>query len=129
MNGASRRRIAKFIAARLVAGESPQRIAKVLAAYLVSARQVRQAELVIRDIETELMNHHSHLSVDVTSARKLTREAKTALITMLQAETGAATVELVENVDTDLLGGVVVRTPEAEMDTSLRKKLTRLKAI
>ena len=48
---------------------------------------------------------------------------------MLKLETGAKTVELSERIDGDLLGGVIVRTPEAEMDASLKKKLTRLRAI
>ncbi|MGE5309865.1 MAG: F0F1 ATP synthase subunit delta [Sphaerimonospora mesophila] len=129
MHKSSRRQIAKFVAAQLVAGEPVGRIAKVLAAYLSSNRQTRYRELIIRDIEAELMNAYGHLSVDVTSARQLTSEVKTALVAMLRAETGAKTVELRERVDSDLLGGVVVRTPEAEMDASLRKKLTRLKAI
>lgn len=129
MNSTSRRRIAKFIAAQLVAGESPKRIARVLAAYLSSNHQMRQSNLIIRDIETELVKNYQHLSVDITSARALTTETRDALVDMLKAETGAKTVELSERVDDDLLGGVIVRTPEAEMDASLKKKLTRLRAI
>ena len=129
MNSTSRRRIAKFIAAQLVAGESPRRIAKVLAAYLSSNHQMRQSELIIRDIETELANSYQHLSADIASARTLTTETRNALVAMLKLETGAKTVELSERVDGDLLGGVIVRTPEAEMDASLKKKLTRLRAI
>ncbi len=129
MNSTSRRRIATFIAAQLVAGESPKRIAKVLAAYLSSNHQMRQSGLIIRDIETELANNYRHLSVDIASARALTTETRDILVAMLKAETGAKTVELSERVDGNLLGGVVVRTPEAEMDASLKKKLTRLRAI
>lgn len=129
MHKSSRRQIAKFVAAQLVAGEPVGRIAKVLAAHLSLNRQTRYRELIIRDIEAELMNNYGHLSADVVSARALTTETRDILTNMLRAETGAKTVELRERVDSDLLGGVVVRTPEAEMDASLRKKLTRLKAI
>ena len=94
MNSTSRRRIAKFIAAQLVAGESPKRIARVLAAYLSSNHQMRQSNLIIRDIETELVKNYQHLSVDITSARALTTETRDALVDMLKAETGAKTVEL-----------------------------------
>lgn len=129
MSPTSRRRIAKFIAAQLVSGESPKRIARALAAYLSSNHQIRQSGLIVRDIEAELISSHSHLSADIVSARALTTETRDILIKMLKAKTGATTVELSEQVDSNLLGGVVVRTPEAEMDASLRKKLTRLKAI
>lgn len=129
MNPTSRRLVAKFIARQLANGESPARVAKVLAAYLVSNRQTRQCELIIRDIETELLDKYGHLSARVSSARKLDDAARKKMIAVLKTYTGAQTVELDETVDQNLLGGVIVSTPEAEMDASLRKKITRLKAI
>ena len=129
MSLASRRRVAKFIAKQLAGGESVSRISKILAAYLVDNKQRRQVDLFLRDIETELANEYGHLAADVTAARKLTSETKRALAEMLQRETGAKKVELIEDIDPELLGGVVVKTPEAELDASLKTKLTRLKAI
>lgn len=129
MNSTSRRRVAKFVATQLINGESSSRVAKVLAAYLVSNREKRQIELVIRDIESELLKSHSYLSANVSSAHKLTSEARESLIEMLKNETGAEMVELSEELDESLIGGVIVRTPEAEMDSSVKSKLTRLKAI
>ncbi len=129
MSLASRRRVAKFIAKQLAGGESVSRISKILAAYLVDNKQRRQVDLFLRDIETELANEYGHLAADVTAARKLTSETKRALAEMLQRETGAKNVELIEDIDPELLGGVVVKTPEAELDASLKTKLTRLKAI
>ena len=129
MSLASRRRVAKFIAKQLAGGESVSRISKILAAYLVDNKQRRQVDLFLRDIETELANEYGHLAADVTAARKLTSETKRALAEMLQRETGAKKVELIEDIDPELLGGVVVKTPEDELDASLKTKLTRLKAI
>lgn len=129
MNSISRRRVAKFIAKQLANGESVSRTAKVLAAYLVDNKQKRQLNLFVRDIETELANEYGHLAADITAARKLTTETKRALSEMLQRETGVKSVELIETIDPQLIGGVVVKTPEAELDTSLKTKLTRLKAI
>jgi F-type H+-transporting ATPase subunit delta len=129
VNSISRRRVAKFIAKQLANGESVSRTAKVLAAYLVDNKQKRQLNLFVRDIETELANEYGHLAADITAARKLTTETKRALSEMLQRETGVKSVELIETIDPQLIGGVVVKTPEAEFDTSLKTKLTRLKAI
>jgi F-type H+-transporting ATPase subunit delta len=129
MQGMSRRRVAIFIADQLAKGESPQRVAKVLAAYLVENKRIRDAGLLLRDIETALLRRHNHLVADVTSARKLSSEMLAGLREMLVRETDADTAEIVEQIDADLIGGMIVRTPDAEMDTSLRTKLTRLKAI
>ncbi|MCL2451337.1 F0F1 ATP synthase subunit delta [Candidatus Saccharibacteria bacterium] len=129
MQNPSRRRIAKFIADQLMSGESVQRVAKVLAAWLVESRQTRTSELVLRDIETALLNDHKFLAADVSSARELSHETIASLREMLAAETGAQKVEIIPQVDENLVGGVIVRTPDAEMDASLRTKLRKLRAI
>ena len=113
MSSQSRRQVAKFIARQLHEGESSQRIAKVLAAYLVEAKQQRQADLLLRDIRTELLESYNHLSADVISARKLTDETRESVMKLLRAETGAKNIELTESVDADLIGGVIIQAPEA----------------
>lgn len=129
MSSQSRRQVAKFIARQLHEGESSQRIAKVLAAYLVEAKQQRQADLLLRDIRTELLESYNHLSADVISARKLTDETRESVMKLLRAETGAKNIELTESVDADLIGGVIIQAPEAELDASLKSKLTKLRAM
>jgi F0F1-type ATP synthase delta subunit len=129
MNATSRRRVARFVADQLADGEPAARLAQVLAAYLVENRQTRLADLLIRDIETALLSRHKHLAADVVAARKLSSLVRQDLVNMLKAATNAATVELVENEDPALLGGIIVRTPEAELDASLRTKLTKLRSI
>jgi len=129
MQNQSRRRVAKYIAGRLAGGESPQRIAKILAAYLVMSKQTRLTDLVLRDIETEILRDHGHLVTKVISARKLSNETRAELIKMLRREVNAKTVELLETIDENLIGGIVIHTPEAELDASLKTRLTRLKAI
>lgn len=129
MHNPSRRQVAKFIAQQLANGESPARVAKVLAAYLSENNQTRNWELLLRDIETALLNEHKFLAADVISARKLSAESLDNLREMLLKETGAKKVEIIPEIDEKLVGGVIVRTPEAEMDASLRAKLTKLRAI
>ena len=129
MNPASRRRVAQFIARQLADGESVSRVTKVLAAYLVDNKQRREANLILRDIEVELAREHGHLTVDVTSARNLGAETRKALLEMLKSESNVKNIELIESVDPGLIGGVIVRTPEAELDASLKTKLTKLMAI
>ena len=129
MQNPSRRRVAKFVADQLADGESPARLARVLAAYLASSKQLWAVELILRDIESALLRSHKFLAADVTSARRLSRETLDELVKMLKSETGAQKVELIENINSDLVGGVVVRTPEAELDASLLNKLRKLRTV
>jgi F-type H+-transporting ATPase subunit delta len=129
MKGQSRRRVAQFIADKLATGESVSQAAKILAAWLVDGRRVRDADLLLRDIESELLLRHGHLAVNVISARELSASIRSALSSQMEALSDAKTIEILPEVDTSLLGGLIVRTPDAEMDASLRTKLDRLRTI
>lgn len=125
----SRRKIAQFLADALANGESPKRVAKVLISYLAESKQLRMVELYMRDIQTELANRHGHVAAEVISARKLSSDVRQNLIKLVRDETDAKTVELMETIDEELIGGVLLRTPDAEMDNSVAKTLTKLRSI
>lgn len=126
-NKVSRRVLARTIAAKLLAEpKNRSHWLKVTAAYLVEHHMAEDVDLIINDIAHELNLQSGHLLVSVTSARKLAESAKTELTAMLKSTTGAKHVELTERVDPDLLGGLVVRTPDQQMDISVRTKLKQL---
>ena len=128
----SRRDIVRVVTQRLI--DEPQNrgqwIAR-LAAYIVSHNMVNQADLLINDIAHQLHQQAGLLTVEVTSARALTEEVRQSLREMLQRETGDVTKQVVlhETTDQALLGGFVARTPDAEIDASVRTKLTKLTAL
>lgn len=45
---------------------------------------------------------------------------------MLKKATGAQNVELSETVEPELIGGVVIRTPQLELDASVKRRLTQI---
>lgn len=126
----SRRVIARTIAAKLL--EEPKErkhwIA-VLAAYLVDANRVDELDLVVNDIAHELFEQRGELLVDVTSARPLTEQVRAELKALLKESTGAKQVDLSEQVDPAVLGGLIARTPDAQLDVTVRTKLRQLAAI
>lgn len=126
----SRRSIARTIAAKLVAEPSRRQFwIEVLAAYLVEQNRVAEADLIINDIENELYEQDGQLLVRTVSARPLTDEVRSELIGLLTDKTKARQVILNESVDPTLLGGLVARTAQAELDTSVRTTLNRLATI
>jgi F-type H+-transporting ATPase subunit delta len=121
----SRRKLATYIADQLLAGKKDA--IKQLAAYLVDAGRMKEAELIVRDIESALMAR-GVVVADVASAHSLSAKTTKALESFVKQSTGAKTVELRSIVDEQLLGGVKVAVPGAEMDATLRRKLMTLKA-
>jgi F-type H+-transporting ATPase subunit delta len=125
--GASRRALARVVAGRLSAdGADGKRVMLELAAYLVQNRQVEDADLIINDVADELYLQSGRLVVEVTCAHPLTDDARQRLTGYLQSETGAKSVELHEMVDESLIGGLIAKTPSAELDVSVRNTLRQL---
>lgn len=131
MNGkTSRRIIVRATVEQLLAHPSRQaHIMKELAAYLLEQKMVDDVDLVINDLTRELAARSGTMLVTVTSAHSLNDVVRKELTQSLQKATGATDVVLSETVDTDLLGGLIARTPDAELDLSVRTKLKRLSAI
>lgn len=120
----SRRKIATYFANELVAGRD---ITKALAAYLIEAKRIREADLVVRDIEAALSDL-GVLLADVASSRELASETSHAITTFLKQTTGAKDVHIRSHVDPYLLGGVRIDTPGKRLDTTLRHRLNQLTA-
>jgi F-type H+-transporting ATPase subunit delta len=91
--------------------------------------QASDLDLFVNDLAYELHEQSGHLFVDVTSARKLTEAVRSELKHTLQDATGARHIELSEHVDPTLLGGLIARTPDAELDASVRTKLKQLASL
>ncbi len=126
----SRRILARTVAARLLAApEKRARTIKSLAAYLVEHKMADDADLVLNDIARELLLQNGQLSATVTSARPLTDAVRRELVQILKASTGARSVDLSEQTDPGLLGGLVARTADRMLDTSVRTTLKHLATI
>lgn len=126
----SRRIIVRATAEQLLAHPTRQaHIMKELAAYLLEQKMVNDVDLVINDLIRELADVSGTMLVSVTSAHSLSDAVRKELTQSLQKATGATDVVLSETIDTDLLGGLIARTPDAELDLSVRTKLKRLSAI
>lgn len=121
----SRRKLAAFTTERLLAGDKTA--IKQLAAYLVETRRTRELPLVVRDIETALADR-GVVVADVTTATPLSETAAKAIRAFVAGEFNGADVQLRVSEDASLLGGAKVHMPGSELDTTIRRKLTTLRA-
>lgn len=125
----SRRKIVIALVDMLEKGESVDRVAKILAAYLVESNQTRSAELYLRDIEFSLAQRFGIVTAYVHSARQLNRKTEEQIEQLLKTTTNAKEIEMIKIENPSLIGGVVIRTVDAELDGSVRTKLQKLRSI
>jgi len=121
----SRRKLADYYAGEILAGHED--VVPQLAAYLMETNRLREVELITRDIEAALARR-GVVVAEVASAHALTEATKDAVVAYLKKVTSAAQVEVKELVEPDLLGGVRLKVPGAEMDATLKRKIMKLRA-
>ena len=103
-----------------------KRAAQQVASYLISSGRSKEIDLVIRQVESRL-SKGGRMVARVSSAHKLDADQQRSIIKLVkQLREDIESVEVINKVDPSLLGGVVIRTPEMEVDVSLRGRLNRL---
>lgn len=126
----SRQYLARVVTEKLLA--EPKRRTewlRALAAYVVEHKMVEDIDMLVNDIAHELYKQAGVLTVEVTSAQKLSKDVRASLEQFLRDRTDAQQVDIHESVDAELLGGFVARTPDAELDASVQARLRKLAAV
>jgi len=118
----SRRSLASYAVSQIETGVSTEHVLDELAAYLVSAGREREADLVVRSIEDEFAARGTII------ARVMTAEPLTeALRGQIAERIGGQKVHLDEKVDSSVLGGVRIETPDQTFDGTIKRKLLTLR--
>lgn len=119
----SRRKLARYVAERLMNNDVT--VVDEVAALLSHEKRQREVDLLVRDIQAELAERGLTVAT-VESARALTNEARSAIMTLLKKP--QTIVQLSEVVRPELIGGFKLRTPTATLDATIAKKLNDLRA-
>ena len=97
-----------------------------VAAWLKDAKSTRQMNYLVQDIATKLAEAN-YVFVVITTARPLNDESRTTILTFLRQQYDDTTqFEIVERIDTSLIGGVLIDTPKGSLDASVKSKLIRM---
>ena len=123
---ASRSQVAEVLAGRITDGSAEERATAVkqAAAWLVSTGRGRQVGYLARDVAA-VLERRGYALVRVITARELSSEARREIESYIKSLTGAEKLELVTEVDPSLVGGVVIETPSARLDASVKQKLQK----
>lgn len=123
----SRRRMAEHMADRLVAGDDSRSVLLELAAYLKDSRRIKEGVLIVRDIERALLSR-GVVVAKVTSARPLKQGSLEGIKQFIASHYGVKTVYVRELIDASAIGGFKVSTPDKELDRTLSKYVSTIKA-
>ncbi len=123
----TRRKIATYIAAELAAGKPSAPLLHQAAAYLVDHKRTNQVDQLVRDIQAVMARDHGVVLTEVVSARELSSGIVADIKQFVMDAENAKQVEVSVVVDPSLLGGVIIRTPRSELDSTVRKQLNELR--
>lgn len=119
----ARRKIAAFVANKLVTGVPADVAIKEAAAYLIETKRTNERELLVRDIE-DILAEKGIVVADVTSAYPLSDALRSEISTLI----GAKELHLRESTDAAVLGGVRINMPGARFDGTIQRKINALRA-
>ena len=129
MKSVSRRKLAKYAAEQILAGNDV--VLEEIAALLIYEKHEREVDLLVRDIEAELAEN-GEIVASVESARALDdntrRKIEQFLAAVASDKNSKPKVSLRESIDPTLIGGFKLQTPTATLDATVSKKLNDLRA-
>ena len=112
---------------RLVSQSKNQKhLAKEIAGYLVETHQIQESEALIRNI-TSLRQEQGMVEATVTTAFPVSAPLENQLKTIIKSEYPHATqISLYNQVEPEVLSGVVIETIDRQLDQTARGKLNKL---
>ena len=123
----NRTTVARYSAEALLSGNvSRKTLVLQLAAWLKESKNNRQAAYLIQDIAKKLAEN-GYLYVTVTTATAMTEQTKNSVTAFLNQHYGDdVTIELHEEVQPKIIGGVRIDTPHGSLDATVKRSLIQI---
>ena len=125
-SNASRRKVAQYYAKAITDGKDDEKIVAQLADFLVSNGRTKEMDMIVADIEYQL-SLDGVVTANVTSAHHLDEMTKKAVVELVTKQTGAKDVQLNEQINSNVVGGVKLEVSGSELDTTVARRLKALK--
>ncbi|MCI5055841.1 MAG: ATP synthase F1 subunit delta [Flavobacteriales bacterium] len=92
----------------------------------IIVRKGREALLhqIANGYQKAYKQHNNIVTAEVTTAIKIDEKLKKEIVSKIKSD---KTVEIAEKIDSDILGGYIIRIGDRQVDASVRKKLNELK--
>lgn len=124
-----RKKIAEVISERVGRGESTAKLSKEIAAYLLDAGRSSELESLMRDV-IGIRAEHGQVEAALTTAHTLDAKTNKEVKELVKSiRPSARNVQIDEQVDPSLIGGLKLHVINQSLDLSIRAKLNRLKQL
>jgi len=101
-----------------------------IASSFISIILTKKREGILSDIATAFIDeyklHNNIKTAQVTSAIPLSKEQKDGVIALLKSTDNTEKVDLKEKVDPAIIGGMILRVGDKQVDESIKRKLVNL---
>ncbi len=96
---------------------------------LLIAKNSRSAVIphILNAFETQYKAYKNIVTVSITTATKMDVSLKNDLVAYLKKDNPEATIEVIEEINEDLIGGFIFRTDTHQIDASVANRLKTLK--
>ena len=118
----SRRQVAQYVVDHLK--DSRQDAVADAATWLVARGRKRQVRYLVRDV-AEILATGGYIAANVVTARPLTAGARREIEEYVREHTRATDVEMTTAVDGSLIGGALIELPGADLDATIKTKLSK----
>lgn len=122
----SRRVLANHISGQLIEGVPSRRLAQQLAAYLIESGRLKESSMLLRDIN-ESLAEKGYVNGTVVSAHQLSETTIRSIEQFTKEATRATKVTIDPQVDTSMVGGLLLQTPGYQLDSTVKRQLTTLR--
>lgn len=125
----SRHKVASIISQKSLSGNLSRKTIKELAAYLISTGRTNDLSSIMRDVN-ELWAEEGVIEVQVTTAHKLSPRliVETNRI-VKKTYPRAHKIEIIEQINPDLIGGIKLEFANKQLDLSLRTEIDKFKKV
>jgi F0F1-type ATP synthase delta subunit len=123
----SRRHLARYGAAQLIAGQPVVIVARELASVLLESKRAKEADMLVADIAWELESRGKVANVKVTSAFPLSPLLKSDIEKFIKDAAKVDDVILDELTDKKVLGGVRIETAARAWDKTVARALSDIR--
>jgi len=122
-----RNRISRLVAGQTLQKGVSKKLARELAAYLLTEGRTSELDSILRDVQADWAQN-GYLEVQAASAHPFDAQLRSLIQKQLkQAYPAAKQINITEEYDPGVIGGVRLSLPNRQLDLSLATKLAKFK--
>ena len=124
MKTSSRSNLAKYVASTLVSRKIQQKeLIKQIAAWISENKKYREMEYLLNDVKFYLAKDYKYHVFKVSTSRELSKLEKDLILNKIKKQINSESVEIIYEINPDLIGGLVIESPDSILDLSIKNKL------